>query len=178
MFAPLQSPPDRVKIASLFLALAATVPAQLHGQVVEPRKSVQPDIGTISSMKHDIQPFGKTNDGQEVKVHTLTNLNGVRVRLIDYGATLISVETPDNGKMANITLGFQRSMATCSGIRISARPSAAMATASPAGKFTLDGKEYTLATNNGPNHLHGGARALTPCIWKAEPVTARRLRSA
>ena len=127
-------------------------------------------------MKHDVQPFGKTSDGQEVKVHTLTNLHGMRVKLIDYGATLISVETPDrSGKNANITLGFptldgylQRhpffgSTAGRYGNRIAG------------GKFTLDGKTYTLATNNGPNHLHGGRKGFDAVLWKAEPVTAADL---
>ena len=122
-------------------------------------------------MTHEVKPFGKTNDGQEVKVHTLTNLKGMRLKLIDYGATLISVETPDrNGKNANITLSFpsldgylQRhpyfgSTVGRYGNRIAG------------GKFTLDGKTYTLATNNGPNHLHGGRKGFDAVLWKAEPV--------
>src|SRR5437763_15589238 len=93
---------------SILVLLATPAAGPLRGQVVEPGKVKPSEIGAIASMKHDIQPFGKTNDGQEVKVHTLTNLNGIRVRLIDYGATLIGVETPDRtGKNTNITLGFK-----------------------------------------------------------------------
>src|SRR5262245_45309304 len=98
MFTPMRSHSEAARIASLaFLLAFSLATAALRGQVVDPgkQKPKQPDIGAIASMKHDVQPFGKTNDGQEVKVHTLTNLNGIRVRLIDYGATLISVETPD-----------------------------------------------------------------------------------
>src|SRR5262249_57842861 len=92
------------------LAAAALLNSWLKAQEIPSitdKKALKPEIGAIASMKHDIQTFGKTNDGQEVKVHTLTNIKGLRVRLIDYGATLISVEAPDrNGKNAKITLGF------------------------------------------------------------------------
>ena len=57
--------------------------------------------GLIASMKHDVEPFGKTKDGQEVTRHTLTNVPGLRVKLINYGAHLIAVEMADrNGKAA------------------------------------------------------------------------------
>jgi aldose 1-epimerase len=151
------------RIALWFVPFAVLFPyAMLPGQ----------DRDLLSTMTHDIKPFGKTRDSQEVKVHTLTNLKGLRARLIDYGATLISVETPDrNGKNANITLSFpaldgylQRhpyfgSTVGRYGNRIAG------------GKFTLDGETYTLATNNGPNHLHGGRNGFDAVLWKAEPVT-------
>src|SRR6059058_453039 len=91
---------------SFFLAAGLMLPPSAWSQDVEKRVR-QPELGAIASMKHDVQPFGKTKEGQDVKVHTLTNLHGLRVKLIDYGATLISVETPDRaGKTVNVTLGF------------------------------------------------------------------------
>src|SRR5687768_4192730 len=60
------------------------------------------DKTLLHSMTHDVKPFGKTSDGQDVKLHTLRNTSGMIVRLIDYGATMISVEVPDRaGKNAN-----------------------------------------------------------------------------
>src|SRR5690242_10315369 len=172
MLAPLHSRPDPVKIAGLFLALVVTVPAQLNSQTVEPRKSVQPDIGAIASMKHDVLTFGKTEVGHEVKVHTLTNLHGIRVRLIDYGATLISVETPDrSGKDANITLGFKTLDGYLQRHPFFGSTVGRYANRIAGGKFTLDGKTYTLAINNGPNHLHGGRKGFDAVLWKPEPVT-------
>src|SRR5437867_1486352 len=108
MLRPIRSLLAPVRIACLaFLPMSPAAFGQPPPRIVEPRKVKQPDIGAIVSMKHEISPYGKTNDGQEVKVHSLMNLHGMRVRLIDYGATLIGVETPDRaGKNANITLGF------------------------------------------------------------------------
>src|SRR5438552_18908133 len=92
-----------VRIAVL-LGLTAHVlwPRGVAAQNALEKKIKQPDLGAIATMTHEVKPFGKTKDGQDVKVHTLINLHGLRVKLIDYGATLISVETPDkDGKPAN-----------------------------------------------------------------------------
>src|SRR5262249_39664451 len=104
---------DWNRITAAFAAVlvaSGTLLAQ-DAQDVDPdlakKRALQSELGAIASMKHETETFGKTADGHEVKVHKLTNLKGLRVRLIDYGATLISVEAPDkSGKNANITLGF------------------------------------------------------------------------
>ncbi len=117
-------------------------------------------------------------DGAEVDMFTLTNAEGLKVKIITYGATIIAVEVPDrNGNIENITL-FRDSLedymkkdtpyfgATVGryGNRIAK------------GKFTLDGKEYTLATNNGPNALHGGIKGFDKVLWKAQPVDNQGFR--
>lgn len=111
-------------------------------------------------------------DGKQLQQFVLTNKNGLRAVVLNWGGTLASVETPDrNGKLDNIVCGFSHDNAkflknspyfgvTCGryGNRIAK------------GKFTLDGTEYTLATNNGDNHLHGGKKAFDKYVWDAEPV--------
>ena len=111
-------------------------------------------------------------DGKPLEQFVLTNKNGLRAVVLNWGGTLASVETPDrNGKFDNIVCSFspdnERFLTnppyfgvTCGryGNRIAK------------GKFTLDGTEYTLATNNGGNHLHGGVKAFDKYIWNAEPV--------
>jgi aldose 1-epimerase len=174
MIAPLYSRPALAKIASLLALLTVDSWGQIHAQVVDPGKlkPKQPDIGAIVTMKHDVQTFGKTHDGHEVKVHTLTNLHGLRVRLIDYGATLISVETPDrSGKNTNITLGFPTLEGYVQRHPFFGSTVGRYANRIAGGKFTLDGKTYTLAINNGPNHLHGGRKGFDAVLWKPEPVT-------
>ncbi len=114
-----------------------------------------------STMSVQQQSFGQTSDGQDVSLFTCTNRKGVVLKMTNYGGTIVALETPDKeGKRANINLGFD-SLADyekhtaffgCTVGRYGNRIAK--------GKFTLDGKEYTLATNNGPNHLHGGSERL------------------
>ncbi len=115
------------------------------------------------------EPFGKTQDGTPVEVFTLTNSNGVEVRAITYGGIIISLRTPDkNGKLGDIVLGFD----TLDGYlgkhpyfgAIIGRYGNRIGNA----KFTLDGVEYKLAANNGPNALHGGLKGFDKVVWKAQ----------
>ena len=116
-------------------------------------------------------PFGKTPAGETVTLTTCTNAHGLVLKLIDYGATVVAVETPDrNGKLANVNVG----LSTCEdylkhqahfGVTVGR-----YANRIAKGRFTLDGKTYQLATNNGPNHLHGGPTGFAKRMWKGEPV--------
>jgi aldose 1-epimerase len=121
--------------------------------------------------------FGKTKDGVMVEAFTLKNKNGIVVKLISYGATITELQVPDrSGKSANIVLGFDditgyqsadNGYFGCVCGRVANRIAR--------GKFSLDGKEYQLAVNNGPNHLHGGTqRSFDRVVWKAEPVRSER----
>ena len=118
------------------------------------------------------QKFNAEVDGKALEQFTLTNKNGLRAVVLNLGGILASVETPDrNGKLDNIVcnMGPDNSKFTTNppyfgvlcgryGNRIAK------------GKFTLDGTEHTLATNNGAHHLHGGKKAFDKYIWDAEPV--------
>ncbi len=116
-------------------------------------------------------PFGKTPSGAAVTLTTSTNAHGLVLKTIDYGAYVVGVAVPDRqGKVAEITLGFDtfdeylRHKAHFGGTvgRFGNRIAK--------GKFTLDGHEYQLATNNGPNHLHGGPAGFDFLMWKGEPI--------
>jgi len=118
--------------------------------------------------------FGKLPTGETVTKFTLTN-GTVTLNLIDYGAAMQSVLVPDkNGKAENVTLGFDniegylkhKAHYGCTIGRYGNRIAK--------GKFTLNGKEYTLATNNGPNHLHGGPGGFDRVMWKGEAVNDSR----
>ena len=112
--------------------------------------------------------FGDTMDGELVEIFTLANSHGVKARVMTWGATLVSMEVPDRaGKFANVTLGFD----TLEGY-LGAHPffgviAGRYANRIAKGKFTLDEKEYTLATNNGVNHLHGGLKGFDKKNWSA-----------
>ena len=116
--------------------------------------------------------FGKTSKGDEVVEFTCVNANGLRMKLITYGAIMTAFESPDrDGKLANVNL-------SCEGMPgYEACSSYFGATVGrycnriAAGKFELDGQSYTLAVNNGPNHLPGGLVGFDKVIWKAEPIS-------
>jgi len=117
-------------------------------------------------------PFGKTADGGAVELFTLTNTNGVQIRITNYGAIIVSIRVPDrNGKLDDVVLGYD----TLEGYTASGNPRFFGAVVGrygnriANGRFTLDGKNYQLATNNGPNHLHGGVKGFDKVVWRAEP---------
>ncbi len=120
-----------------------------------------------------VSDFGTTKDGTPVKQYTLTNANGVTVKLISYGATLQAWDVPDkNGNVADVVFGFddvagyQSDANQFFGVTVGR-----VANRIAGGKFTLNGKEYTLAKNDGSNTLHGGAkRSLDKVVWQGKPV--------
>ena len=125
-----------------------------------PRMSLQKDA------------FGKTKDGTSVEIYTLTNRNGLVARVMTLGATLVEMHVPDrDGNLADVTQGFDdvagyespdNGYFGCTTGRVANRIAK--------GRFILDGKEYALAINNEPNHLHGGVeRALSKVVWEAKP---------
>ncbi len=115
--------------------------------------------------------FGKTESGEDTHLFTCTNKNGLVLKLTDYGATVVAVETPDRqGKLANINLGFENVRRYEGQHPYYGATVGRFANRIAKGKFTLDGREYTLATNNGPNHLHGGNKGFNRVVWQAEEV--------
>jgi aldose 1-epimerase len=116
-------------------------------------------------------PFGKTADGTPVESYTLTNKNGVSVKIMTLGATITEINVPDkNGKFSNVVLGFDSAEGYLSDKnQYFGATTGRVANRIAKGKFKLDGKEYKLATNNGPNHLHGGIkRSLDKVVWNAK----------
>jgi len=116
------------------------------------------------------QAFGKTRDKAAVDLYTLTNAAGMKVKVMTYGATLIAVEAPDrDGKRDNVTLSLNSFAEYEAGHPCLGPVCGRYANRIAKGRFTLDGLEYSLATNNGPNHLHGGNVGFDKVLWKAEP---------
>jgi aldose 1-epimerase len=116
-------------------------------------------------------PFGKTEEGTEVSLYTCTNQNGLVMKVTTYGATVVSMETPDkSGKLANIQLGFPTLEGYLQRHPYFGSTVGRYGNRIAKGKFKIDGKEFTLATNNGPNHLHGGLKGFDAVVWNAEEV--------
>jgi aldose 1-epimerase len=110
----------------------------------------QPTTGISTSV------FGKLPDGREAKIYTLVNTKGNIAKVTDYGAKLVSLEVPDReGKLANVILGYDSLVGYINGDPYFGATVGRYANRIAKGKFTIDGKEYSLALNNGVNHLHG-----------------------
>lgn len=114
-------------------------------------------------------PFGKSKSGEAVEIHTLSN-GKITAKIMTLGATLVELNVPDkDGSLADVVLGFDSAAGFesddnqyfgCTTGRVCNRIAK--------GKFTVEGKQYSVAVNNGPNHLHGGnERALSKLVWKA-----------
>jgi len=114
-------------------------------------------------------PFGKTADGKPVVVYTLTNKNGLEARIMTYGATLVSLKTPDRaGHLADIVLGFDSVDPYVAGVPYYGATIGRFANRIANARFALNGKTYDITRNDGPNSLHGGI-GFDKRLWKAEP---------
>ena len=115
------------------------------------------------------KPYGKMPDGTAVDEYTLTNANGVTMKVITLGGIVTELHVPDKaGKLADVCLGCSNLEEYLEGHPFFGAIAGRVGNRIAKGKFTLDGKEYTLATNNGPNHLHGGKKGFDKMVWKAE----------
>jgi len=116
-------------------------------------------------------PYGNLPDGRQADLYTLTNAKGVRVKLTNYGAITVSLEVPDkDGKASDVTLGYGTLDGWLTNTSYFGATVGRYANRIAKGQFTLDGQTYTLATNNGENHLHGGIKGFDKVLWDAERV--------
>ena len=112
--------------------------------------------------------FGKTADGAPVDLYTLTNKNGMVAKITNYGAIVTELHVPDrNGNVADVALGFDNLDAYLGGHPFFGAIVGRYGNRIAKGKFSIDGQEYTLATNNGANHLHGGKKGFDKVVWTA-----------
>ena len=115
-------------------------------------------------------PFGRLPDGTAVDLFTLTNAHGIEVRVMTYGCVILSLKTPDrHGGFDDIVLGFDDLTSYLTRSRFFGCVVGRYANRIAGGRFTLDGVTYALATNNGPNHLHGGSRGWDKAVWTPAP---------
>jgi aldose 1-epimerase len=113
--------------------------------------------------------FGKTADGKPVDMYVLSNVKGMKAKVITYGAILTELDVPDrDGKLGDVVLGFDDLKGYLKGHPFFGATVGRVANRIAKGKFTLNGKTYRLATNNGPNSLHGGLKGFDKVLWKAE----------
>jgi aldose 1-epimerase len=127
-----------------------------------------------SPMKRlDEQDFGKTSEGAVVKLFTVRNAKGMSVKVMTYGAIITEINAPDRqGVMTNVLLGADDFDQYRKGFPASAAVIGRFANRIAKARFTLDGVEYKLAANNGPNHLHGGRKGFAQVLWQSKALPA------
>jgi aldose 1-epimerase len=114
--------------------------------------------------------FGTLPDGTAVDLYTLTNAGGVEARVITYGGIIVSLKVPDRaGKLDDVVLGMDSLDGYVKGVPYFGAIVGRYGNRIANGRFTIDGKTYTLAVNNGKNALHGGLKGFDKAVWKAEP---------
>jgi aldose 1-epimerase len=117
-------------------------------------------------------PFGKTPDGTEVMLYTMTNKNGVEVAITNFGGIVVTLKVPDRaGKMADVVLGYDSLDGYLTNPTYFGALIGRYANRIAHGKFKLDGKTYTLAKNNGENSLHGGLIGFNKKVWTARDIS-------
>ena len=120
--------------------------------------------GSISKIE-----FGKTMDGTPVQLYTLRNSQGMTATIMTYGGIVTSLQTPDrDGKFGDVVLGYDNLDGYLKSTPYFGALIGRYGNRIARGKFSLDGVDYTLATNNVPNHLHGGLKGFDKVVWTVE----------
>lgn len=142
----------------------------------QPMSSDKTD-STATTVSYDTTDFKKAVDGKAVDIYTLKNKNGLTAVITNYGGRIVSLMVPDkDGKLTDVVLGYQK----LDGYQKEGDPFfgaliGRYGNRIAKGKFTLDGKEYQLAVNNGQNALHGGPTGFHKRVWDAKRITENSL---
>lgn len=123
-----------------------------------------------AAMSINRQDFGKTADGQTIELFTLKSEKGMIAKVMTYGAILVELHAPDrNGVSKDLVLGFDTLDRYLKGHPLFGSTVGRFANRIGGAQFTLNGKTYKLAANNGKNHIHGGPKSFDKQVWKGEP---------
>jgi aldose 1-epimerase len=126
-----------------------------------------------AELKIEKAPFG-TVDGKQVELFTLTNAKGIEMKVTNYGAIVTSLKVADKaGTMSDIVLGYNDVASYVKATPYFGCAVGRYGNRIGKAKFTLEGKEYTLAANNGPNNLHGGVKGFDKQIWTAKEIKGK-----
>jgi aldose 1-epimerase len=116
----------------------------------------------------EVLPFGVLPGGARADLYILRNGNGIEAKITNYGATVVSVLAPDrHGNLADVVLGFESLQGYAQNRKFFGATVGRYANRIAGGRFILGSSNYTLATNNGANHLHGGLQGFDRALWTA-----------
>jgi aldose 1-epimerase len=118
------------------------------------------------------RPFGKLPDGEAVELFTLSRPSGLKVAITSYGGYLVSLLAPDRtGRLTDVVLGYPDLAGYLGDTVFLGSLIGRYANRIAQGRFTLGGRAYALATNDGPNHLHGGKAGFGRRLWRGAIVS-------
>ncbi len=118
--------------------------------------------------------WGVTPEGEAIIIYTLKNALGSEVQLTNVGAAIVSVKYADrNGNVDDVVLGYKDPMSYFGDGAASGKSVGRVANRIAGGKMTIEGVEYRLEVNNGPNHLHGGTKGYANKLWESRVETNR-----
>jgi len=165
------------KKPTLALALAGSLLITACNQSAKKNTPTMTDSTQATKQLPQASAFEKTINGKQTHLYILKNKNGVEAAVTNYGGRIVSLLVPDkDGKLTDVVLGFEN----VDGFVNSKEPYygatiGRFGNRIAKGKFKLDGKEYTLATNNGPNTLHGGHPGFQEVVWDAKQIDSATL---
>ena len=115
--------------------------------------------------------FGTTSDGKPVSLYVLTNKSGMQVSIINFGGIVVSIKVPDRrGKLADVVLGYDTLDGYLNDQNFFGALIGRYGNRIAHGQFSIDGRRYTLAKNNGENSLHGGLKGFNKVLWNAREI--------
>lgn len=156
-------------LTGVLVAVALIVLTGCEEERTETKREEKTDVKSIVQAD-----FGKTPDGQTAQLFTLVNKNGARVKLTNYGGIVTSLEVPDrDGKLGDVVLGYDNLDGYIKSSPYFGCLVGRYGNRIAKGKFKLGGKEYSLATNNGANALHGGLKGFDKVLWAAKPMETK-----
>ena len=152
----------RILMGLFALAAAMVLGSLLSGEANSVAKSIKKTV------------FGKTTDGKEIELYVLTNKNGLEATVTNFGGDLVALKVPDRGgKLGDVVLGYDSLDGYRNDKNFFGGTIGRYGNRIAKGKFVLDGVTYTLARNNGENHLHGGIDGFNKVVWQAKEVPSK-----
>jgi aldose 1-epimerase len=129
---------------------------------------------TVHAQTITKESFGKTAEGENVDLYTLTNSKGMQAKIMSYGGIVTTLTAPDrDNKYADVVLGFNNLDSYLKGHPYFGALVGRYGNRIAKGRFTLNGVEYKLAVNNGENHLHGGIKGFDKVVWTAKSMKTK-----
>jgi aldose 1-epimerase len=158
----------KISLLGLSIILSSSIACAAEGSVSKESRTTN---ATVAGLRVSREVFGKMPDGTPVDKYTLTNVHKMQVGILTYGGIVQSIVVPDkSGKLQDVALGFDNLDQYIKESPYFGAIIGRYGNRIAKGQFTLDGKQYQIPTNNGPNALHGGPKGFDKEVWAASPI--------